>query len=459
MFQKILIANRGEIAVRIIRACKDLGIATVAIYSTADQNSLHVQLADEAICVGGPNSKDSYLNINNILSAATLSGAEAVHPGFGFLAENANFARLVIASGLVFIGPNPDVIEAMGDKINARQRMAKAKVPIIPGSLEPILNVQAGVDEAERIGFPIMLKAAAGGGGRGMRVVYNAEEFRQVYPLLSQEAQRYFGEDGLYIEKLFINTKHIEVQILADQHQNIVHLFERDCSFQRRHQKVIEEAPCHVLSDTKRQAITQAAVRAAQAVRYDSVGTIEFLMDEHQNFYFMEMNTRIQVEHPVTEMVTGVDIIKQQLYTASGQPLSLKQKDIQLNGCAIECRINAEDYKNDFAPSAGQVTFFHAPGGKDVRVDSAIYTGYTLPPFYDSMIAKIITVGDTRLNAIKRMRGALEECLIEGIENNVEFCYLSLFHPTFVTGRYTTEFAGAWIKELLEREAIVSKTP
>jgi acetyl-CoA carboxylase, biotin carboxylase subunit len=457
MFQKILIANRGEIAVRIIRACKDLGIQTVAVYATADKESLHVQLADEAICIGAANSKDSYLNINNILSAALLTKADAIHPGFGFLAENTNFARLVKASGLTFIGPHADVIELMGDKINARQRMAKAKVPIIPGSLEPIQSLDEGLREAQGIGYPVMLKAASGGGGRGMRVLYSDDEFKHFYPVLKQEAMNYFGDDGLYVEKLFINAKHIEVQILADQHRNVLHLYERDCSFQRRHQKVIEEAPCHFLDQRKRDAICQAAVRAAQAVNYDSVGTIEFLMDEKLNFYFMEMNTRIQVEHPVTEMITGVDIVKQQIACADGKALTLRQKDIIIQGHAIECRINAEDYRNDFKPSTGQITFFHPPGGKDVRIDSAIYNGYHIPPYYDSMIAKIITFGDTRLNAIKRMRSALEECIIEGVENNVEFCYFTLFHPTFVTGRYTTDFAGEWIKELKERESTLSK--
>lgn len=458
MIQKILIANRGEIAVRIIRACKDLGIKSVAIYSTADKDGLHVQLADEAVCVGDANSKDSYLNINNILSAALLTHVDAIHPGFGFMAENADFARLVQECGLIFIGPQAKAIDMMGNKINARRLMSIAKVPIIPGSLDPIKDVEEGLKQAQEIGYPVIIKAAAGGGGRGIRRVNSEDEFTQVFPILKEEAKNYFKDDTLYIEKLFTNAKHIEVQILADQHGTILHLYERDCSFQRRHQKVIEEAPCHLLSTEKREAICLAAVQAAKAVNYDSVGTIEFLMDEAQNFYFMEMNTRIQVEHPVTEMVTGVDIVKHMIRSADHQRLSISQKDVKLLGHAIECRINAEDFRQDFKPSMGKISFFNAPGGKDVRIDSAIYNGYTIPPFYDSMIAKLITFGDTRLNAIKRMRGALEEFIIDGVENNIEFCYFTLFNPTFIQGRYTTDFAGEWTKELLTRESILSQT-
>jgi len=453
MIQKCLIANRGEIAVRIIRACKDMGIKTVAIYSTADKNALHVLLADESVCVGEANSKDSYLNINNILSAALSLGVDAIHPGFGFLAENASFARLVIACGLIFIGPNPDVIDLMGNKINARNTMSKAGVPIIPGSLEPIKTMEEGLLQAQTIGYPIILKAAAGGGGKGIRMIEDDESFLQAFNVLRQEAKNYFNDDSLYMEKLFVNAKHIEVQILADQFGHVIHLYERDCSFQRRHQKMIEEAPCHWLTQEIRQNICQAAVTAAKAVKYDSVGTIEFLMDEESKFYFMEMNTRIQVEHPVTEMITGVDIVKHMIRSADKQKLSIKQKDVKINGHAIECRIISEDYRNDFKPSVGRISFYHAPGGKDVRIDSALYSGYDIPPFYDSMMAKLITSGSTRLNAIKRMRSALEEFIVEGVENNLEFCYLTMFNSNFVTGRYTTQFANDWIKELKERES------
>lgn len=453
MIQKCLIANRGEIAVRIIRACKDMGIKTVAIYSTADKNALHVLLADESVCVGEANSKDSYLNVNNILSAALSLGVDAIHPGFGFLAENASFARLVFACGLIFIGPHPDVIDLMGNKINARNTMFKAGVPIIPGSLEPIRNMEEGLLQAQTIGYPIILKAAAGGGGKGIRMIEDDESFLQAFNVLRQEAKNYFNDDSLYMEKLFVNAKHIEVQILADQFGHVIHLYERDCSFQRRHQKMIEEAPCHWLTQEIRQNICQAAVTAAKAVKYDSVGTIEFLMDEESKFYFMEMNTRIQVEHPVTEMITGVDIVKHMIRSADKQKLSIKQKDVKINGHAIECRIISEDYRNDFKPSVGRISFYHAPGGKDVRIDSALYSGYDIPPFYDSMMAKLITSGSTRLNAIKRMRSALEEFIVEGVENNLEFCYLTMFNSNFVTGRYTTQFANDWIKELKERES------
>lgn len=452
MIQKCLIANRGEIAVRIIRACKDLGIKTVAIYSTVDQSALHVQLADESVCVGEANSKDSYLNINNIISAALASGADAIHPGFGFLAENASFARLVNACGLIFIGPNAEVIDLMGNKINARNTMHKAGVPIIPGSLEPIKSLEEGLKQAQSIGYPIILKAAAGGGGKGIRMIEDDESFIQAFSVLRQEAKNYFNDDSLYMEKLFESAKHIEVQILADQFGHVIHLYERDCSFQRRHQKMIEEAPCHWLTQEIRQSICQAALTAAKAVKYDSVGTIEFLMDEESKFYFMEMNTRIQVEHPVTEMITGVDIVKHMIRSADKQKLSIKQKDIKIKGHAIECRIISEDYRNDFKPSVGKINFYHAPGGKDVRIDSALYSGYEISPFYDSMMAKLITYGDTRLNAIKRMRSALEEFIVEGVENNLEFCYLTMFNSNYVTGRYTTQFANDWIKELKDSE-------
>lgn len=455
MIKKILIANRGEIAVRIIRSCKDMGIETVAVYSTADADALHVQLADEAVCIGAPSAKDSYLNTNNVLSAALLTGSDAIHPGFGFLSENAAFARLVEDCGLIFIGPNSDVIELMGNKINARRKMIEAGVPVIPGSAGAIENIDEGITIAKSIGYPLMIKAAAGGGGRGIRIVNDDAQFRAVFDTLRQEAKNNFGDDTVYIERMFVDPKHIEVQILADKHGTVLHLFERDCSFQRRHQKVIEEAPCHMLSNEQRIRICEDAVKVAQAVGYDSVGTVEFLFDQHQNHYFMEMNTRIQVEHPITEMITGVDLIRNMIRSAENVKLPMAQEDIVIRGHAIECRINAEDMRRDFAPSGGKIDFYHPPGGKDVRIDSAIYNGYVIPPFYDSMIMKLITYGDTRLAAIKKMRSALEELIIDGVTTNIEFHYMTMHHSTFIEGKYTTGFAQEWIKELKERESAI----
>lgn len=455
MIKKILIANRGEIAVRIIRSCKDMGIETVAVYSTADADALHVQLADEAVCIGAPSAKDSYLNTNNVLSAALLTGSDAIHPGFGFLSENAAFARLVEDCGLIFIGPNSDVIELMGNKINARRKMIEAGVPVIPGSVGAIESVDEGISIAKTIGYPLMIKAAAGGGGRGIRIVNDDAQFRAVFDTLRQEAKNNFGDDTVYIERMFVDPKHIEVQILADKHGTVLHLFERDCSFQRRHQKVIEEAPCHMLSNEQRIRICEDAVKVAQAVGYDSVGTVEFLFDQHQNHYFMEMNTRIQVEHPITEMITGVDLIRNMIRSAENVKLPMAQEDIVIRGHAIECRINAEDMRRDFAPSGGKIDFYHPPGGKDVRIDSAIYNGYVIPPFYDSMIMKLITYGDTRLAAIKKMRSALEELIIDGVTTNIEFHYMTMHHSTFIEGKYTTGFAQEWIKELKERESAI----
>jgi len=455
MIKKILIANRGEIAVRIIRSCKDMGIETVAVYSTADADALHVQLADEAVCIGANSAKDSYLNTNNVLTAALLTGSDAIHPGFGFLSENAAFARLVEDCGLIFIGPNSDVIELMGNKINARRKMIEAGVPVIPGSVGAIESIEEGITIAKQIGYPLMIKAAAGGGGRGIRIVNDDSQFRAVFDTLRQEAKNNFGDDTVYIEKMFVDPKHIEVQILADKHGTVLHLFERDCSFQRRHQKVIEEAPCHMLSEQQRLKICEDAVKVAQAVGYDSVGTVEFLFDHHQNHYFMEMNTRIQVEHPITEMITGVDLIRHMIRSAENVKLPMKQEEIVIRGHAIECRINAEDMRRDFAPSGGKIEFYHPPGGKDVRIDSAIYNGYVIPPFYDSMILKLITYGETRLAAIKKMRSALEELIIDGVTTNIEFHYMTLHHSTFIEGKYTTGFAQEWIKELKERESAI----
>ena len=455
MIKKILIANRGEIAVRIIRSCKDMGIETVAVYSTADADALHVQLADEAVCIGEPSAKDSYLNTNNVLSAALLTGSDAIHPGFGFLSENAAFARLVEDCGLIFIGPNSDVIELMGNKINARRKMIEAGIPVIPGSVGAIESIDEGINIAKNIGYPLMIKAAAGGGGRGIRIVNDDVQFRAVFDTLRQEAKNNFGDDTVYIEKMFVDPKHIEVQILADKHGTVLHLFERDCSFQRRHQKVIEEAPCHMLSNEQRSRICEDAVKVAQAVGYDSVGTVEFLFDQQQNHYFMEMNTRIQVEHPITEMITGVDLIRNMIRSAENVKLPMSQEDIVIRGHAIECRINAEDMRRDFAPSGGKIDFYHPPGGNDVRIDSAIYNGYVIPPFYDSMIMKLITYGDTRLAAIKKMRSALEELIIDGVTTNIEFHYMTMHHSTFIEGKYTTGFAQEWIKELKERESSI----
>ena len=388
MIEKLLIANRGEIAVRIIRTCKEMGIQTVAVYSTADRQSLHVQLADESVCIGGPLANDSYLNMNAIIQAACNTGCDAIHPGFGFLSENSQFARLVIQCGLIWVGPSPDIIDMLGNKSAARKMMKEAGVPVIPGSKEVVETVEQGKDIASRIGYPVMIKASNGGGGRGMRVVCNEEEFETQYTNAKAEAKACFGDDDVYLEKLIENPKHIEVQVIGDQHGNVIHLYERDCSFQRRHQKMIEEAPCHILKKDVRQHLFEDALKACRHVGYNSVGTIEFLLDKHGNYYFMEMNTRIQVEHPITEMICGVDLIKLQLKVAEGLKLPYRQEDIHQNGYALECRINAEDMNRDFAPTPGKITFMHLPGGRGVRVDSAMYSGCEISPYYDSMIFK-----------------------------------------------------------------------
>ncbi|MGX8835092.1 acetyl-CoA carboxylase biotin carboxylase subunit [Amedibacillus sp. YH-ame6] len=455
MIKRLLIANRGEIAVRIIRTCKEMGIETVAVYSTADHESLHVQLADYAVCIGGPKSNDSYLNMKNILSAACMTGCDAIHPGFGFLSENAKFARLVMQCGLIFVGPNPDVIDQMGDKNNARQKMMEAKVPVIPGSKDILQSVEEAKNMAESIGFPVLIKASNGGGGRGMRRVDAIEELENAYQSAKAEAKANFGDDAVYMEKFIIEPKHVEVQLLADKHGNVLHLFERDCSCQRRNQKLLEEAPCHILQDEIRQQLLSDAVKACKSVGYDSVGTIEFLLDARGQYYFMEMNTRIQVEHTISEEITGIDLIKQQILVAQGSKLSFTQEDIMSRGHAIECRINAENIKLNFAPSPGEVKFINFPGGRRVRIESAVYNGYKIPPYYDSMIAKVITYADTRLECIKRMRVALEELLIEGVETNIEFQYLLLHHPTFVSGKYDTGFMETFIKELKEDGTII----
>ena len=448
MFKKILIANRGEIAVRIIRACKEMGIATVAIYSTADKLALHVGLADEAVCVGSEFAKNSYLNMENIISAAVLTKAEAIHPGFGFLSENPKFARLVAKCGLVFIGPKPEVIEEMGNKSRARQVTMDANVPVVPGSQGNVDNVSEAKKIANSIGYPVLIKATNGGGGKGMRIVHEDKDFVNLFNVAKSEAKANFGDDSVYLEKYVVNPKHIEFQLIGDSHGNYVHLYERDCSIQRNHQKMIEEAPCRGLSEKTRQAMATDVIKLAKATKYNSVGTLEFIVDSEENYYFIEMNTRIQVEHPVTEMITGIDIIKEQIKVATGAKLSFRQEDVQINGYAIECRINAEDPMNKFMPSAGTVKNLILPGGFGVRIDSMVYPGYKISPFYDSMILKLIVHGKTRLDAIKKMRRALEELIIEGIVTNSEFHYYIMHHIEYVKGKIDTSFIAGFLEEL-----------
>ena len=442
MFKKLLIANRGEIAVRIIRAARELGIATVAVYSEADKEALHVLLADEALCIGPARSTDSYLNMNAVLSAAIVTGAEAIHPGFGFLSENSKFVTMCEEMNLQFIGPSGQVMDMMGDKINARAEMIKAGVPVIPGSDGQVETAEEALHIANTIGYPVMLKASAGGGGKGIRKVEEEADLIAAFESASQEAQAAFGNGAMYIEKVIYPARHIEVQILGDRHGNIVHLGERDCSLQRHNQKVLEESPSIAIGKTLRQEMGDAAVRAAKAVQYENAGTIEFLLDESSGeFYFMEMNTRVQVEHPVTEFVTGVDIVKEQIRIAAGQALSFKQEDVTISGHAIECRINAENPDFNFAPSPGTITDLYLPsGGVGVRVDSAVYTGYTIPPYYDSMIAKIIVHGDNRFDALMKMQRALYELDIEGVKTNADFQFDLISNPNVVAGDYDTSF-------------------
>ncbi len=441
MFSKILIANRGEIAVRIIRACREMGIQTVAVHSDIDQDCLHAQLADEAICIGPAKSTESYLNMQNILSAAVATGAQAIHPGFGFLAENSTFASMCEECNIKFIGPRASVIDAMGNKANARALMIAAGVPVIPGSSGTLETLEDAKREASRLGYPVMVKASAGGGGKGIRVVRNEEALEKAYESAKSETKAAFGDDTLYMEKLIENARHIEIQILGDAFGNVVHLGERDCSLQRRNQKVLEECPSPALDEATRAAMGEAAVRAAKAVGYESAGTIEFLYDTDGKFYFMEMNTRIQVEHPVTEMVTGIDIVKEQIRIAEGTPLSFTQKDVVIRGHAIECRINAENPEKGFAPSPGTINYLLVPGGGlGVRIDSAIYPGYTIPPFYDSMIAKVITYGNTRAEAIEKMRRCLYEFLISGVDTNIEFQEKILTNEQYQKGLFDTSF-------------------
>lgn len=439
--KKVLIANRGEIAVRIIRACKELDIQTVAVYSEADRDALHVELADEAYCIGPKLSKDSYLNFSNIISIAKLTGCDGIHPGYGFLAENASFAELCEEVNIEFIGPTADAISRMGTKDVARETMRQAGVPIVPGSDGIVADEVEGLKVAKEIGFPVIIKATAGGGGKGIRVARNEEELTKGIKITQKEAAAAFGNPGVYLEKFIEEFRHVEVQVLADKHGNTIHLGERDCSIQRRMQKLVEEAPSPALTPKMREKMGDAAVKAAEAVNYRGAGTVEFIFDHINNeFYFMEMNTRIQVEHPVTEMITGIDLIQQQLKVAAGEKLAYRQKDIKINGWAIECRINAENPAKNFMPSPGKVTMYMPPGGFGVRVDSAMYTGYSIPPFYDSMVAKLIVHADTREEAVARMKRALDEFIIEGVDTTIPFHLNLMDHEVFKSGDFDTKF-------------------
>lgn len=443
MFKKILIANRGEIALRIIRTCREQGIQTVAVYSTADKESLHVRFADEAVCIGPASSTASYLNIPNIISAAEITNADAIHPGYGFLSENANFSRICAEHGIKFIGASPEMIEAMGDKATAKATMIKAGVPTVPGSKGLLKDLEDAKKTAAKIKYPVMLKATAGGGGRGMRVVKSEEGLEAAWNSARQEAGAAFGNDGMYMEKFVEEPRHIEIQIVGDQHGNYCHLSERDCSIQRRHQKLMEETPSPFMTDELRHRMGEAAVKAAASVNYEGAGTVEFLVDKNRDFYFMEMNTRIQVEHPITEEVINYDLIWEQIKVAAGIPVSGNHYFPQLH--AMECRINAEDPHNDFRPSPGKITVLHAPGGHGVRLDSHIYAGYTIPPNYDSMIAKLITMAQTREEAIAKMRRALDEFVIEGIKTTIPFHRALMDHPDFIKGNYTTKFMESFV--------------
>jgi len=451
MFTKVLVANRGEIALRVIRACKELGLETVAVYSEADRECLHVRFADDDVCIGRPPSRESYLNIPRIIAAAEITGADAIHPGYGFLAENAEFAEIVGASNITFIGPTPQQIRQMGDKASARKIAQKLKVPTVPGSPGPVESLEEALKTAEKIGFPVIIKAAAGGGGKGMRVATDPEMFAQAFNLARQEALAAFGSDQVYLEKYLARPRHIEIQIMGDTHGKVMHLCERDCSVQRRHQKLIEEAPSPAVDQTLREDIGEAAVKLAEEIGYVGAGTIEFLLDEDGSFYFMEMNTRIQVEHPVTEMCTNFDLVKEQIRVAAGEPLSFVMNGHRLRGHAIECRVNAEDPARNFQPSPGLITAYHPPGGPGVRVDTHIYAGYTVPPYYDSLLAKVIVHGNHRQEALARMRQALDSFIIEGVTTTIPFLGRVLHHPDFLAGKVDTKF--------LEREPHLLKEP
>ncbi|MFR2712430.1 MAG: acetyl-CoA carboxylase biotin carboxylase subunit [Frisingicoccus sp.] len=447
MINKVLIANRGEIAVRIIRACREMGIETVAVYSKADETALHVQLADEAVCIGPAASKDSYLNMENIISATVISGADAIHPGFGFLSENARFAEMCRQCHITFIGPSPELIHKMGNKSEARKTMMEAGVPVVPGTREPVYTAEEARKMADAMGYPVMIKASSGGGGKGMRISRSPEDFEEIFQMAQMESVSSFNDDTMYIEKYIESPRHIEFQILGDACGHVIHLGERDCSIQRRHQKVLEESPSPAIDDELREKMGHTAVQAARAVGYESAGTIEFLLDKDKNYYFMEMNTRIQVEHPVTEFVTNVDLIKSQIRIATGEPLNIRQEDIEFKGHAIECRINAENPEQNFRPSPGKIERLHLPGGKGIRVDTAVYAGYTISPYYDSMIAKLIVLGKSRNEAIKKMKSALSEFIVDGIDTNVDFQMEIMNHPKFQSGDFSTDFI-----EQMERE-------
>ena len=448
MFHKILIANRGEIAIRIIRVCREMGIQTVAVYSEADKDALHTQLADEAICIGPAASKDSYLNMERILSATIASHAEAIHPGFGFLSENSKFVEMCQKCHVAFIGPSADLIQKMGNKSEARKTMIEAGIPVVPGTKEPVHEAQEALEKAKEIGFPVMIKASSGGGGKGMRVSESEEDFMDNFNMAQSESVNAFADDTMYLERYVQRPRHVEVQIMADKFGNVVHLGERDCSIQRRHQKMIEESPCCAISEELRQKMGETAVRAAKAVGYENAGTIEFLLDKSGEFFFMEMNTRIQVEHPVTEWVSGVDLIKEQIRVAAGMPLSVSQDEIQITGHAIECRINAEDADRHFMPCPGTIENIHIPGGNGVRVDTAVYNGYTIPPYYDSMIMKIIVHDRDRKSAIDKMISTLGELVIEGVKTNIDFQYELLNNEDFQSGDITTHFIPEHYEEM-----------
>ena len=450
MFNKILIANRGEIAVRIIRACREMGIRTVAVYSEADKDSLHTLLADEAICIGPAPSSQSYLNMERILSATVAMKADAIHPGFGFLSENARFAKLCQQCNITFIGPSAEIINRMGNKSEARNTMMQAGVPVVPGSKEPVYTAEDGLVMAKEIGFPVMIKASSGGGGKGMRISRSEEDFTEHFNAAQLESVKGFSDDTMYIEKYIEKPRHVEFQIMGDKFGHVVHLGERDCSIQRRHQKVMEESPCEVISPELRKKMGEVAVKAAKAVNYENAGTIEFLLDKDKNFYFMEMNTRIQVEHPVTELVSGIDLIKEQIRVAAGEPLSVSQEDIQIKGHAIECRINAENPKKHFMPCPGRITNVHIPGGNGVRVDTHIYNDYKVPANYDSMLMKLIVYDKDRASAIAKMRSALGEVIIEGIETNIDFQYEILENEAFQKGDTDTGFIEKYFPDYIK---------
>ena len=447
MFEKILIANRGEIAVRIIRACREMGIKTVAVYSEADRDSLHTLLADEAICIGPAPAGQSYLNMERILSATVAMKAEAIHPGFGFLSENARFAELCEKCNIAFIGPSADIINRMGNKSEARKTMIEAGIPVVPGSKEPVYTVEEALEMAKTIGFPVMIKASSGGGGKGMRVSWGEDDFAMNFDSAQLESIKGFSDNTMYLERYVEKPRHVEFQIMADKYGNVVHLGERDCSIQRRHQKVLEESPSVAISDELRRKMGETAVRAAKAVGYENAGTIEFLLDKNRNFYFMEMNTRIQVEHPVTELVTGLDLIKEQIRVASGERLSVSQKDIHVSGHAIECRINAENPERNFMPCPGTITNIHVPGGNGVRVDTHIYNDYKVPANYDSMLMKLIVHGRDRAEAIAKMRSALGELIIEGIDTNLDFQYEILNNEAYQNGEVDTDFIPTYFPQ------------